>query len=268
VKEYPKAPAAERKRIVEKLAAFRPAPAAPERPRRAVPKAGARSVSAAATPRGGLPNRVVLTVEKITCRQKTTEMFEGADEMRLAVNGFTVDDLIRGTPRSVEFVDLGKFKKGDSRTFDQETASLPLGVAAGGLPAIFTAILVAAEKDRYARDDEELDDVVAIILLAFAAAGEAVMLFGIILGLIVGLALTTLWWIAMAAGILLGLGFTAAMVMRRRLGDDVFEPTRVQVEVASQADTFPSEMATLRNGITDFGQRRGEYVLTYRWNLV
>ena len=33
-------------------------------------------------------------------------------------------------------------------------------------------------------------------------------------------------------------------------------------------DVFPSETVTLRNGLTEIGQRRGEYALTYRWQIV
>ena len=268
-KEFPAAPAAERKRIAEKLAAFRPPPAEAGKVRGGRLKKGSPQATAAAgspTPRGAF-NRIVLRLEKVVCQQKTMEMFEGADEMKLAINGFTIDDLIEGRPRAVDIVDLGSFKDGDSRTLDNVSTALPLPPA-DELPADFAAILVAVEKDRFARDDSELDDVVAVVLLCFSAASQAVAIFGVLLGLIIGLAMTTIWWLAIAAGFLMGLGFTAAMIVRRRLGDDVFEPERVQVEVASTADVFPSETTVLRNEITDVGQRRGKYALTYRWELV
>ena len=91
---------------------------------------------------------------------------------------------------------------------------------------------------------------------------------GIVLTVVLSLASTVLTGFLIAAGLLFGLGFTAALVVGRRFGDDRFEPEVVLVEVASPADAFAPETVRLRNGLNVNGTRKaGEYELTYQWRL-
>ena len=219
------------------------------------------------TPRAVAATRITLGLQSIRCIQETREILEGADEMTLFAGTFDAEDVVRNRTAATLTVDLGRMRRDDVRTLDGEVGGLFL-TPGDALPAGFGAILVATEKDRFAADDSGLDAAVLGVLLAFTTASAATSIVGIVLTVVLSLASTVLTGFLIAAGLLFGLGFTAALVVGRRFGDDRFEPEVVLVEVASPADAFAPETVRLRNGLNVNGTRKvGEYELTYQWRL-
>ncbi len=196
-----------------------------------------RGLLPAAQPQLGTTARFVMRLHQVECEEKTRELFEGRDEMRLTAFGFEED----GDQRTVEAVDLGQYRQGEVRQFSgTELASFDLP-ADTTLPRLFIALFDLAEIDPDS--------------LALDAVGFVTSVVLTVVGMILA---------PEAALLILILGSLTAEVFAVLLVLSVDEPfllSNVFEFVASLKDEFPQERIIISRN------RRGRYALTYSWSL-
>jgi hypothetical protein len=246
-KSLTKPPAAQVQALVKKLEAIAPQPRA--------------------TPRGTPPGRLVLELTRIKCVEKTREFLEGRDEIELnALPQREQDFRPDASPAPPVRLDLGKFKEGQESTTPREVVSFPLN-AATTFPQGFGAFLLLTEAD--ALDPNKSGGLVAFLLVMFYALAQATLAALILLVP----AVAAIPWIGIAFLILLGIGLTSPLWIRRLL-DDPFEFTNESVILASAADVLPDvRTVTVDIAPTDFDlyegviPRRGRYTMDFQWKF-
>lgn len=107
-------------------------------------------------------SRLSIRLRQAVCVEKTRELLEGKDEMRLVVVP------VPGAPPSPAAIELGQFKQGDARSFgDLEVASVALTDST--ISAVSASFLLT-EVDRGKLDATGTGDLVAVLLTAGFAA--------------------------------------------------------------------------------------------------
>jgi hypothetical protein len=220
--------------------------------------------------------KVQLRIHKLSCETTTKEVDQ--DEIVLAAiqaEGEVVERShkkeLRARARKGDILALGKFKKGEDRSYSDPkvVAEFALGARDLDWPRSFVAMLLLVEKDEgeigavvNAAVKAVEDDVTAALskaavgaasgvaagLLAGSAAGSVVPIVGTAIGAAVG---------AAAAGAL------SAIKNSRR--DDVFPPEVVDLSLKSGPRTA-GEIDGSR-GVARFKAFKGSYKLVYSWSV-
>lgn len=208
-------------------------------------------------PRSGSGVRFQLRLHEVECLERTRELAEGRDEMRLEAFGLTAEQVLTGGGRTTtNFVNLGNFREGDVRQFgDEVLVSFGLEPEAD-LPQGFLAVLRPFEKDRGVPED-------ARNRLIFAA------LAGFALAVILPIVLVSS---GASAPIVAQALVTGALALPTRVyfwvNDDIFTGVDVPEFLNRPDDSFPVQDIVISNVREGGKPLRGRYRFRCSWAVV